>query len=122
MWSLSLSILTRTRMTIDPKEIAPARMHALLLGSVIPRPIAFASTMDKDGIVNLSPFSFFNCFGSNPPVLIFSPNRRVRDSTVKHTYENVIEVPEVVIHIVNYEMAHQMSLASSEYQRGVNEF
>jgi flavin reductase (DIM6/NTAB) family NADH-FMN oxidoreductase RutF len=109
-------------MTIDPKEVTPARMHALLLGSVIPRPIAFASTVDKAGNVNLSPFSFFNCFGSNPPILIFSPSRRGRDNTTKHTYENVLEVDEVVIHIVSYSMVHQMSLASVEFPRGVNEF
>ncbi|HMG91413.1 MAG TPA: flavin reductase family protein [Chryseolinea sp.] len=109
-------------MTIDPQEVPMARMHALLLGSVIPRPIAFASTVDKDGNVNLSPFSYFNCFGANPPVLIFSPARRGRDNTTKHTYENILEVPEVVIHIVNYSIVQQMSLASTEYPRGVNEF
>ena len=99
-----------------------ARMHALLLGSVIPRPIAFASTVDKSGIVNLSPFSYFNCFGANPPLMIFSPARRGRDNTTKHTYENILEVPEVVIHIVSYSMIYQMSLASGEYPKGVNEF
>lgn len=109
-------------MVIDPQEVPMARMHALLLGSVIPRPIAFASTVDKDGNVNLSPFSYFNCFGANPPVLIFSPARRGRDNTTKHTYENILEVPEVVIHIVNYAIVQQMSLASTEYPRGVNEF
>ena len=109
-------------MIIDPQEIPMARMHALLLGSVIPRPIAFASTMDKGGIVNLSPFSYFNCFGANPPMMIFSPARRGRDNTTKHTYENILEVPEVVIHIVSYSMIHQMSLASTEYPKGVNEF
>jgi flavin reductase (DIM6/NTAB) family NADH-FMN oxidoreductase RutF len=109
-------------MVIDPKEAPMARMHALLLGSVIPRPIAFVSTVDKDGNVNLSPFSYFNCFGANPPVLIFSPARRGRDNTTKHTYENILEVPEVVIHIVNYAIVQQMSLASTEYPRGVNEF
>ena len=109
-------------MTIDPNDIAPARMHALLLGSVIPRPIAFASTVDKNGNVNLSPFSFFNCFGSNPPVLIFSPSRRGRDNTTKHTYQNILEVDEVVIHIVSHAMVQQMSLASVEFPKGVNEF
>jgi len=109
-------------MIIDPKDIATARMHALLLGSVTPRPIAFASTIDKDGNVNLSPFSFFNCFGSNPPLLVFSPNRRVRDNTTKHTFENVTEVPEVVIHIASYAMVQQLSLASVEFPKGVNEF
>jgi flavin reductase (DIM6/NTAB) family NADH-FMN oxidoreductase RutF len=97
-------------------------MHAYLLGAVTPRPIAFASTVDKDGNVNLSPFSFFNCFGMNPPLLIFSPARRVRDNTTKHTYENVLEVPEVVVNVVNYAMVQQASLASAEYLRGVNEF
>ncbi|HEY5918307.1 MAG TPA: flavin reductase family protein [Chryseolinea sp.] len=109
-------------MVIDPQEVPMSRMHALLLGSVIPRPIAFASTVDKDGNVNLSPFSYFNCFGANPPVLIFSPARRGRDNTTKHTYENILEVPEVVIHIVNYPIVQQMSLASNEYPKGVNEF
>jgi flavin reductase (DIM6/NTAB) family NADH-FMN oxidoreductase RutF len=109
-------------MIIDPQEIPMARMHALLLGSVTPRPIAFASTVDKNGIVNLSPFSYFNCFGANPPIMIFSPARRGRDNTTKHTYENILEVPEVVIHIVSYSMIHQMSLASTEYPKGVNEF
>ena len=109
-------------MTIDPQETPMARMHALLLGSVVPRPIAFASTVDRDGNVNLSPFSYFNCFGANPPVLVFSPARRGRDNTTKHTYENILEVPEVVIHIDNYPIVQQMSLASSEYPKGVNEF
>lgn len=97
-------------------------MHSYLLGAIAPRPIAFASTVDSHGQVNLSPFSFFNVFGANPPVLIFSPARRGRDNTTKHTYENVLEVPEVVINIVNYSMVQQMSLASTEYPRGVNEF
>jgi flavin reductase (DIM6/NTAB) family NADH-FMN oxidoreductase RutF len=109
-------------LTVDPKTISVAKMHAYLLGSVTPRPIAFASTVDKDGNVNLSPFSFFNCFGMNPPILIFSPARRVRDNTTKHTYENVLEVPEVVINVVNYAMVQQASLASTEYPKGVNEF
>ena len=109
-------------MTIDPQEIPMARMHALLLGSVIPRPIAFASTVDSSGNVNLSPFSYFNCFGANPPLLIFSPARRGRDNTTKHTYENILEVPEVVVHIVSYSIVQQMSLASAEYPKGVNEF
>jgi flavin reductase (DIM6/NTAB) family NADH-FMN oxidoreductase RutF len=109
-------------MRIDPKEIPVAKMHSYLLGAVAPRPIAFASTIDKDGNVNLSPFSFFNCFGANPPILIFSPARRGRDNTTKHSYENVLEVPEVVINIVSYAMVQQMSLASTEYPKGVNEF
>lgn len=109
-------------LTIDPKEIPVSRMHAYLLGAVTPRPIAFASTVDKDGKVNLSPFSFFNCFGANPPILVFSPARKGRDNTTKHTYQNVKEVPEVVINIVNYSMVQQTSLASMEYPKGVNEF
>lgn len=109
-------------MIITPKEIPVAKMHSYLLGAVAPRPIAFASTIDKEGNINLSPFSFFNCFGANPPILIFSPARKGRDNTTKHTYENVLEVPEVVINIVNYNMVQQMSLASTEYPKGVNEF
>lgn len=109
-------------LTINPKEETVARIHALLLGSVAPRPIAFASTMDKDGNPNLSPFSFFNCFSANPPILVFSPARRGRDNTTKDTYENVKVVPEVVINVVNYDMVHQASLASTEYPKGVNEF
>ena len=108
--------------TINPKEISTPQLHSYLLGSIAPRPIAFASTMDKDGNVNLSPFSFFNIFGSNPPILVFSPARRVRDNSTKHSLDNVREVPEVVINIVNFEMVEQMSLASTEYERGVNEF
>lgn len=109
-------------LTINPKEVSVQQFHALLLGAVTPRPIAFASTVDRNGEVNLSPFSFFNCFGANPPLLIFSPARRGRDNTTKHTYENVLEVPEVVINVVNYAMVQQTSLASTEYPRGVNEF
>lgn len=109
-------------MIINPKEIPVGKMHSYLLGAVAPRPIAFASTIDKEGNVNLSPFSFFNCFGANPPILIFSPARRGHDNTTKHSYENVLEVPEVVINIVNYSMVQQSSLASTEYPKGVNEF
>ncbi len=97
-------------------------MHSYLLGAVIPRPIAFASTMDNDGHVNLSPFSFFNCFSTNPPILVFSPSRRGRDNTTKHTFENVKSVPEVVINLVNYNMVQQASLTSCEYPKNVNEF
>jgi flavin reductase (DIM6/NTAB) family NADH-FMN oxidoreductase RutF len=109
-------------MIINPKETPVTKMHSYLLGAVAPRPIAFASTIDKEGNVNLSPFSFFNCFGANPPILVFSPARRGRDNTTKHSYENVLEVPEVVINIVNYSMVQQASLASTEYPKGVNEF
>jgi flavin reductase (DIM6/NTAB) family NADH-FMN oxidoreductase RutF len=113
---------TNKKMIIDPKEITVGKMHSYLLGAIAPRPIAFASTIDKEGNVNLSPFSFFNCFGANPPIIIFSPARRGRDNTTKHTYENVLEVPEVVINIGNYDLVQQMSLASTEYKKGVNEF
>ncbi|MGY6522874.1 MAG: flavin reductase family protein [Mongoliitalea sp.] len=108
--------------TINPKEISTQELHGYLLGAISPRPIAFASTIDKEGNVNLSPYSFFNIFGSNPPILIFSPARRVRDNTTKHSLENVLEVPEVVINMVDYAMVEQMSLASTEYDKGVNEF
>ncbi|MDN3670246.1 flavin reductase family protein [Echinicola jeungdonensis] len=107
---------------IDPKDVSVAEFHGLMLGAIAPRPIAFASTMDQEGLVNLSPFSFFNAFGSNPPLLIFSPARRVRNNTTKHSLENVKEVPEVVINIVSYSMVQQMSLSSTEYPKGVNEF
>lgn len=109
-------------LTINPKEVTTQEFHAYLLGAVTPRPIAFASTVDLKGQINLSPFSFFNCFGANPPLLIFSPARRGKDNTVKHTYENVLEVPEVVINVVNYSMVQQASLASAAYPKGVNEF
>lgn len=109
-------------LTINPRNESVARFHSILLGSVGPRPIAFASTIDKDGRPNLSPFSFFNAFGANPPTLVFSPARRVRDNTTKHTLENVKEVPEVVINVVTYDMVRQASLASVEYPEGINEF
>jgi flavin reductase (DIM6/NTAB) family NADH-FMN oxidoreductase RutF len=108
--------------TINPKDISTAEFHSYLLSSIAPRPIAFASTMDKEGNVNLSPFSFFNVFGSNPPTLIFSPNKRVRDGSGKDTLDNVHEVDEVVINMVDYSMVEQMSLASCEYPKGTNEF
>ncbi len=109
-------------MKIVPGEIKTAQLHAYLLGSVAPRPICFASTIDEDGNPNLSPFSFFNVFGSKPPTLIFSPARRVRDNTIKHTLENVYATKEVVINVVNYDMVQQTSLASCEYPKGTNEF
>jgi len=108
--------------TIDPKDVTTARLHGYLLSAVAPRPIALASTIDKNGNPNLSPFSFFNVFSANPPILIFSPARRVRDNTIKHTLENVHEVKEVVINIVNFDIVQQMSLSSTEYAQGVNEF
>lgn len=109
-------------MTIKPGDIKTAQLHAYLLGSVAPRPICFASTIDADGNPNLSPFSFFNVFGSKPPILIFSPARRVRDNTIKHTLENVQATGEVVINIVNFSMVQQMNLASCEYPKSTNEF
>ncbi len=109
-------------LSVIPDELSTARLHAYLLGSVGPRPIAFASTIDKEGRPNLSPFSFFNVFSANPPIMIFSPARRVRNNTIKHTLENVLETPEVVINIVNYEIVQQMSLSSTEYAKGENEF
>lgn len=109
-------------LTLNPKDIATGKLHAYLLSAVAPRPIAFASTIDKNGIPNLSPFSFYNVFSSNPPVAIFSPARRVRDNTTKHTLENVKDIPEVVLNAVNYDMVQQMSLSSTEYPAGVNEF
>ncbi|MEM7187718.1 MAG: flavin reductase family protein [Bacteroidota bacterium] len=109
-------------LSIDPKAISTAQLHGYLLGAVAPRPICFASTVDLEGRVNLSPFSFFNVFSANPPVMVFSPARRVRDNTTKHTLENVQEVAEVVINIVNFDMVQQMSLSSTEYGKDVNEF
>jgi flavin reductase (DIM6/NTAB) family NADH-FMN oxidoreductase RutF len=108
--------------TIVPGSIPTPQFHSYLLGAVAPRPVAFASTVDADGNPNLSPFSFFNVFGSNPPIAIFSPARRVRDNSVKHTLENVREVKEVVINVVTYDMVQQASLSSTEYPKGVNEF
>ena len=108
--------------SINPKDIPIAKLHGYLLSAVAPRPIALASTIDKDGNPNLSPFSFFNVFSANPPILIFSPARRVKNNTTKHTLENVHEVKEVVINIVNYDIVQQMSLSSTEYAKDVNEF
>ena len=108
--------------SINPKDLTTRKLHSYLLCAVAPRPIALASTIDKIGHPNLSPFSFFNVFGSNPPILIFSPSRRVRDNSVKNTLENAEEVREVVINVVNYDMVQQTSLASAEYDKGINEF
>ena len=108
--------------SINPKEIEIPKLHRYLLGSVGPRPIAFASTIDSKGNINLAPFSFFNVFSANPPIMIFSPARSGRTNESKDTYNNVKEVPEVVINVVTHEMAHQMSLASSPYDSDVNEF
>ncbi len=108
--------------SFDPKDISTGRLHGYLLSAVAPRPIAFASTVDAEGNPNLSPYSFFNVFSSNPPIMIFSPARRVRNNTTKHTLENVEVTKEVVINVVNYDIVHQMSLSSTEYAKGVNEF
>ena len=117
LWFKSLKMKT-----ISPSDLNNFELQTLLQTAIAPRPIALASTVDKDGNVNLSPFSFFNMFSSNPPIAIFSPARRVRDNTTKHTLENVLEVPEVVIGIVNYKIVQQISLASTEYGKEVNEF
>ncbi|HEY5824148.1 MAG TPA: flavin reductase family protein [Cyclobacteriaceae bacterium] len=109
-------------LTIDPKAIPVSKLQGYLQGAIAPRPIAFVSSIDKKRNVNLSPFSFFNLFSLNPPILIFSPSRRVRDNSTKHTLQNVLEVPEVTINIVNYNMVQQASLASCEFPKGVNEF
>ena len=109
-------------MRIVPGEIKTGELHSYLLGAVAPRPICFASIVDKDGNPNLSPFSFFNVFGSNPTTLVFSPSRKVRDNTLKHTLLNIYETKEVVINVVNYAMVQQMSLSSCEYPKGVDEF
>ena len=108
--------------SFEPKDIAVAKLHGYLLSAVAPRPIAFASTIDANGNPNLSPFSFFNVFSANPPIMIFSPARRVRNNTTKHTLNNVEAVNEVVINVVNYDIVQQMSLSSTEYPEGVNEF
>lgn len=109
-------------MTLNLHELSAMEKQYYLQHVVAPRPVCFASTIDKKGNVNLSPFSFFNLFSSNPPVVVFSPARRVRDNTTKHTLQNVIDVPEVVINIVTYDMVQQTSLASCEYPKGVDEF
>ncbi len=108
--------------TINPKNIEIPKLHRYLLGAIGPRPIAFASTIDKDGVANLAPFSFFNAFSANPPILVFSPARSGRTNTTKDTYNNVKILPEVVINVVNFELVHQMSLASSPYPSSVDEF
>ncbi|MGZ9734438.1 flavin reductase family protein [Flavobacterium sp. GNP002] len=108
--------------TIDPKSIETSKLQGYLQSSVGPRPIAFASTIGINGIPNVSPFSFFNVFSANPPILIFSPARRVRDNSIKHTLINAEATREVVINVVNYDMVQQTSLASTEYADGVDEF
>lgn len=108
--------------SIEPGKVSTAELHGLMLGAVGPRPIAFASTMDSECRPNLSPFSFFNMFSANPPILIFSPARRVRDNTTKHTLENILATKEVVINVVDFNIVQQASLSSTEYAEGVNEF
>lgn len=108
--------------SFDPKSLSQPELHQFLLTAVAPRPIALASTIDKDGKVNLAPFSFFNVFSSNPPILIFSPARSGRDNSTKHTYQNVKKVSEVVVNIVNFDIVEQMSLSSTAYDKGINEF
>ncbi|MGC1515448.1 MAG: flavin reductase family protein [Maribacter sp.] len=114
--------MSKNLKTVDPKTLSQPEFHSLLLTAVAPRPICFASTVDKEGNVNLSPFSFFNVFSSNPPIMVFSPSRSGRDGSLKHTHQNIKEVAEVAINIVNYAMVEQMSLASTAYDKGVNEF
>jgi flavin reductase (DIM6/NTAB) family NADH-FMN oxidoreductase RutF len=109
-------------LSFNTSELTPLQIHNYLNYSVAPRPICLASTVDKDGNVNLSPFSYFNVFSVNPPVCVFSPSRRVRDNTTKHTLENLRELPECVINIVNYDIVQQVSLSSVEYGKGINEF
>jgi flavin reductase (DIM6/NTAB) family NADH-FMN oxidoreductase RutF len=109
-------------LSLETKNLTPLQIQAYLNHAVAPRPICLASTVDAEGNVNLSPFSFFNLFSVNPPVCVFSPSRRVRDNTTKHTFENLQQVPECVINIVNYDMVQQVSLSSVEYPTGVNEF
>lgn len=109
-------------LTINPQNTETSKLHSYLLASIAPRPIALASTIDDKGNPNLSPFSFFNVFSANPPILIFSPARRVRNNTLKHTLENAKQTKEVVINVVNFDMVHQTSLASTEYEKNVNEF
>ena len=111
-----------TLTSFDPELLDTRTVHKLLSASVAPRPIAFASTVDAKGNVNLSPFSFFNVFSSNPPILIFSPARRVRDNTTKHTLQNAAETKEVVINSVDFSIVEQMSASSKDYAKGVNEF
>ena len=112
----------KKNMIIDLDTVSPVERQGYLQASVAPRPICFASTIDRSGRVNLSPFSFFNMFSSTPPILVFSPSRRIRDNTTKHTWHNVLEVPEVVINIVDFPMVQQVSLSSCDYPKEISEF
>jgi len=114
--------MNQNYLEIIPGTLSTPELHGFLLGAVAPRPIAFASTIDSRGNRNLAPFSFFNVFSANPPVMLFSPARRVRDNTTKDTLSNVIEVPEVCIHVVTHDLVHQMNLASNEFPKGTDEF
>ncbi len=109
-------------LSIKLSDLSTVEAHTYLQYAIAPRPICLASTIDADGNVNLSPFSFFNIFSTNPAVCVFSPSRRVRDNTTKHTLQNILEVPECVINVVNYDIVQQVSLSSVEYARGTNEF
>jgi len=109
-------------LTLNPKELPIPVLQGYLVSAIAPRPVAFVSTVDKNGNINLSPFSFFNAFSSNPPVLVFSPARSGRTNSTKHTHDNVLEVPEAVINVVTFDMVHQTSLSSTEYPKEVNEF
>lgn len=109
-------------LSLNTADLSTVELQNYLQYAIAPRPICFVSTIDRLGNINLSPFSFFNMFSTNPPICVFSPARRVRDSTTKHSLENVLDVPECVINIVNYEMVQQTSLASVEYPKGTNEF
>ncbi|WP_029288830.1 flavin reductase family protein [Pedobacter sp. R20-19] len=109
-------------LTLKTEDLSAVQLQDYLQYAIAPRPICFASTIDHDGNINLSPFSFFNMFSTKPPICVFSPARRVRDNTTKHTLENVLQVKECVINIVNYDMVQQMSLTSTEYAKGINEF
>lgn len=120
--TLSDVVQIQLMISIEPGQVSVPQFHAYLLGAVGPRPIALASTIDTQGRPNLAPFSFFNVFSANPPILVFSPARRGRDNTTKHTYHNVKDMKEVVINVVNFAMVQQTSLASTEYDEGVDEF
>jgi flavin reductase (DIM6/NTAB) family NADH-FMN oxidoreductase RutF len=120
--TLNIPTLQRTMLSLNTSDLSPIQLQNYLQYAIAPRPICFASTIDLAGNINLSPFSFFNLFSTNPPVCVFSPARRVRDNTTKHTLENVLEVNECVINIVDYAMVQQMSLASTEYPKAINEF
>jgi flavin reductase (DIM6/NTAB) family NADH-FMN oxidoreductase RutF len=111
-----------THVTYRPEDLDARKLHGCLLGGIAPRPIAFVSTVDADGRINLAPFSYFNVFSANPPLVVFSPARRGRDATTKHTWDNVQAVPEVVVNLVDYALVHACSLASTDFAEGVDEF